>query len=68
VIAGRVREHEVVARADVLKAFAYRCAECGGTGVPLDVHHRDHDAANNRAANLTVLCRPCHAKAGMRLR
>lgn len=54
-------------RARVLAAFAHRCSECGATGVPLEVHHVDHNAANNRPTNLEPLCRPCHTKAGMRL-
>jgi 5-methylcytosine-specific restriction endonuclease McrA len=51
----------------VLAAFGHRCAQCGATGVALDVHHQDHTASNNAPSNLTLLCKPCHAKAGMRL-
>jgi 5-methylcytosine-specific restriction endonuclease McrA len=32
----------------------------GAEGVPLEVHHRDHDQTNNAIPNLTVLCRSCH--------
>ena len=53
-------------RKELLRAFAYRCAECGATGVPLEVHHRDHDHRNNTLTNLQPLCRRCHGKAGAR--
>ncbi len=51
----------------MLAAFGHRCAQCGASGVALEVHHRDHNAANNGSTNLTLLCKPCHVKAGMRL-
>jgi 5-methylcytosine-specific restriction endonuclease McrA len=54
-------------RARVLNAFAHKCAHCGATGVRLEVHHVDHDHQNNAPTNLTVLCKACHAKAGLRL-
>lgn len=38
------------------------CAECGATGVVLDVHHIDENHQNNDPANLMVLCRICHGK------
>jgi 5-methylcytosine-specific restriction endonuclease McrA len=50
-------------RAGVLQAFGYRCAECGATGVPLQVHHRDHDHTHNDLGNLLPLCRGCHRRA-----
>jgi 5-methylcytosine-specific restriction endonuclease McrA len=43
--------------------YGHRCQHCGAVGVPLEVHHIDHNAANNTLRNLTVLCRPCHARA-----
>lgn len=54
-------------RASVVQAFAYRCAECGVEGVPLDVHQRDHDHLHNPIQNLVPLCRSCHSTAGRRL-
>jgi hypothetical protein len=33
----------------------------------LEVDHIDHDHMNNDFRNLEPLCRPCHARAGMRL-
>jgi 5-methylcytosine-specific restriction endonuclease McrA len=39
-----------------------RCAECGATGVVLDVHHIDENHQNNDPANLMVLCHTCHGK------
>jgi hypothetical protein len=46
-----VRARSQLVRAGVLRAFAYRCAECGAIGVPLEVHHRDGDHTNNRFSN-----------------
>jgi 5-methylcytosine-specific restriction endonuclease McrA len=53
-------------RARVLAAFGHRCANCGATGVRIEVHHRNHDHTDNRLANLVALCRACHARAGSR--
>ena len=33
------------------------------TGVPVEVHHRDHNDLNNDFQNLVPLCRRGHAKA-----
>jgi 5-methylcytosine-specific restriction endonuclease McrA len=52
-------------RAWALAAGGYCCAACGAAEVALEVHHRDHDPANNAPANLRVLCKPCHARAGL---
>jgi len=49
----------------MLSAFGYRCANCRAEGVRLEVHHVDHDAANNLPQNLVVLCKSCHARAGL---
>ncbi len=51
----------------MLAAFGHKCAACGATAGPFEVHHRDHTPSNNNPTNLTLLCKPCHAKAGMRL-
>ena len=51
----------------MLAVYAHRCGACGATGVPLELHHRDHEHRNNAPTNLIVLCQPCHARAGMRL-
>jgi 5-methylcytosine-specific restriction endonuclease McrA len=50
-------------RARVLAAAGYRCARCGAEGVPLEIHHVDHDHTNNAPANTTPLCRACHRQA-----
>jgi len=50
-------------RAWVLLAHDNRCARCGADGVPLEVHHANHDYTDNSPQNLTVLCRRCHALA-----
>lgn len=51
--------------------FSNKCAECGWdrvntfTGkVPLQAHHIDGNAANNREENLTLLCPNCHSLTG----
>lgn len=56
-----------VLRREVLRAFAFRCAECGVEGKPLQVNHVDHNHRNNHPTNLVPLCGSCHTKAGMRL-
>ena len=42
-----------------------KCGCCGlskwrGKPIPLDVHHKDGDASNNRPDNLELLCLNCH--------
>ena len=54
-------------RAKMLAIYAHRCGACGATGVPLELHHRDHEHRNNAPTNLIVLCKPCHARASLRL-
>jgi 5-methylcytosine-specific restriction endonuclease McrA len=53
-------------RETVRRIHGHRCQDCGATGVPLDVHHRDGDPANNALSNLEPLCRSCHAKVSQR--
>jgi 5-methylcytosine-specific restriction endonuclease McrA len=65
---GRLRGRAgVELRERVKRIHGHRCRHCGVTGVPLEVHHRNGDHTDNRLANLLPLCRPCHARAGMRL-
>jgi 5-methylcytosine-specific restriction endonuclease McrA len=52
-------------RARVLDARGHQCARCHARGLPLEVHHRDHDHTNNGPGNLEPLCRSCHAKAAI---
>jgi 5-methylcytosine-specific restriction endonuclease McrA len=40
-----------------------RCADCGRSDLPLEVHHVNRDPTDNRLANLQVLCRDCHRSA-----
>ena len=64
---GRLRGRQLQElNACVLAAFGHCCARCGATGVPVEVHHRDHNHLNNSFENLVPLCRPCHAKATTR--
>ena len=45
-----------------LEAAGYACTLCSATS-RLDVHHRTYDRLySERLADLTVLCRDCHAK------
>ena len=39
------------------------CQKCGVSGVdsPLQRHHRNRNHLDNRPANITLLCGPCHA-------
>jgi len=48
-------------RAATLATWGANCAHCGTGGVPLEVHHVNHDHTDNTTPNLTVLCRRCHA-------
>lgn len=49
-------------RAGIIERDGHRCRVCGADPVEarLDVHHIDHDRANNRDSNLVTLCHPCH--------
>ena len=47
-------------RARVFAAYGHRCAECGRSDVPLEVHHVNTDPTDNRLANLRPLCGDCH--------
>lgn len=43
----------------------WQCEKCYTThqnipGKRIQVHHRNYDPADNRTANLQVLCPPCH--------
>ena len=51
-------------RAGVLKEAGYRCAVCGKSGVPLDVHHIIplSKGGSNAFDNLRAECRECHMK------
>ena len=44
-------------------AYGRRCADCGRTDVPLEVHHVNSDPTDNRIQNLIPLCVDCHRKA-----
>jgi HNH endonuclease len=53
-----------VLRAHVRALVGDRCARCGRVGLPLQLHHRDHDVTNNCVENFELLCLSCHRKAG----
>jgi 5-methylcytosine-specific restriction endonuclease McrA len=62
---GRVRgRRNQPRRAHLIALQGGRCARCGAFGVPLELHHIDHNPANNAPANTIVLCRRCHRLAG----
>ena len=50
-------------RGRVLAAYGHRCAYCGRSDVPLEVHHVDGNLLNNDPRNLRPLCGVCHRKA-----
>jgi 5-methylcytosine-specific restriction endonuclease McrA len=48
-------------RRDALRRADYSCQVCNSGG-PLDVHHRTYERrGTERASDLIVLCRDCHA-------
>lgn len=49
------------AQARQLKKKVKRCELCWVSGY-LEVHHRDHNALNNKPNNLIKICLPCHIK------
>lgn len=47
----------------------HRCARCAGEAwmgapIPLELHHRNGDHADNRLENVELLCPNCHAQTG----
>lgn len=59
----RTREIVVASRSHTrARAIALKgaCAECGGAGTRLEVHHKDFDELNNEPSNLICLCTKCH--------
>lgn len=60
----KVDSHSV--RTALLATRQHSCENCNlsqwlNQPIPLDVHHLDGDANNNRSANLKLLCKNCHA-------
>jgi 5-methylcytosine-specific restriction endonuclease McrA len=61
---GRPRgRHNARLRARVFAAYGRRCADCGRSDVPLEVHHVNGDPLDNRIQNTIPLCRDCHRSA-----
>ena len=61
---GRIRgRRNQQRRARLTAAQGGRCARCGAVE-PLELHHRDHDPANDDPANHEMLCRRCDRLAG----
>jgi 5-methylcytosine-specific restriction endonuclease McrA len=50
-------------RVRVFATYGHRCADCGRSGVPLEVHHVNGDPTDNRIRNTIPLCRDCHHQA-----
>jgi 5-methylcytosine-specific restriction endonuclease McrA len=44
----------------VFAVYGHRCADCGRSDLPLEVHHVNSDKTDNRITNLVPLCRDCH--------
>jgi hypothetical protein len=49
--------------ARLIAAQGGRCAQCGEPG-PLELHHIDHEPANDDPVNHVMLCRRCHRITG----
>jgi predicted restriction endonuclease len=47
----------------VFAAYGHRCADCGRSDAPIEVHHVNGDPADNRIQNTIPLCRDCHRSA-----
>jgi hypothetical protein len=61
---GRIRgRRDQERRARLIEAQGGRCGRCGGGGA-LELHHRDHDPANDNPANHVMPCRRCHRLVG----
>lgn len=52
--------------ARVLYASSHTCAVCNEPGRPVQLHHINEDPADNRDANLVVLCLTCHEATQLR--
>lgn len=49
----------------LINTRGYKCEECGltqwrGEPIPLETHHIDGDALNNKLINLMLMCKNCH--------
>jgi HNH endonuclease len=51
-------------RARLIAQQGGRCGHRGTAGEPLELHHIDHDPANDAPGNTVMLCRRCHRLAG----
>jgi 5-methylcytosine-specific restriction endonuclease McrA len=52
-----------VAVPKLFATYGRRCADCGRSDRPLEVHHVNGDPTDSRIRNLIPLCRDCHHKA-----
>lgn len=51
-------------RRQAIEAAGFKCQDCDLAAVDLEVHHITYDRlGNEKAADLRVLCPPCHRKA-----
>jgi predicted nucleic acid-binding Zn ribbon protein len=51
----------------LIKEYGHQCQQCNetvwrGLPIPLEVHHRDGNAANNNPENVVLWCPNCHAQ------
>ena len=62
---GRIRgRRNQERRGQLIEAQAGRCGHCGTAGVALELHHLDHNPANDAPSNHVMLCQRCHRIAG----
>jgi HNH endonuclease len=54
------------ARRQALAERGAVCQLCGATDRPVELHHINHDASDNRRENWLVVCRSCHGRLGRR--
>jgi 5-methylcytosine-specific restriction protein A len=57
-------------RAGIIRERGARCEECGATGVPLSLHHLDHQPPSSPRgfdpSNVKLACTACHVRESRR--
>jgi hypothetical protein len=66
-VRGRLEKTSRLKQRLLAEGYKDRCCECCGLtewlgrSVPLELHHKDGDRANNLLRNLELVCPNCHA-------